>query len=285
MHHALQRRTLAAAVVAAAAVAACSSGGSGKGLTVSATAAPRASGSSRAALEAGNGIVIDRIRVVVADFEVEGSAACAAPTGPTGPTGVTGPTGPTGAAGPMMDGREDGSGDDGGECEVEGGPFLVDLSGADLSGGVHAVAGIAVPAGTYDEIRFRIRTITPAQAGTDAGLAAMAQAGASILVDGTDGGVPFQFSSAIRVSQKREGSIVVDPATGANVTLDFDPSGWFQGPAGTKLAPADPAMRSAIESSIRASIRVKHDDDHDGHDDEGHDGGDDGTGGGGPGDD
>ncbi|MEI6226532.1 MAG: hypothetical protein WCS72_17440, partial [Deltaproteobacteria bacterium] len=137
--------------------------------------------------------------------------------------------------------------------------------------GVHAVAGIDLPSGTYEELRFRIQPITAAKAGTNAGLAEMAAAGASILIDGTDAGVPFHFKSALVVSQKREGNVTVDPSTGANVTLDFDPSKWFQTASGGKLAPGDAASAAAIEANIRGSIKVKHDDDHDGHDDDGKD--------------
>jgi hypothetical protein len=110
--------------------------------------------------------------------------------------------------------------------------------------------------------------IDAAKAGQDAGLLAMAQAGASILVNGTVDGAPFEFASAVSVSQKREGAIVVDPVTGTNVTLDLDPSGWFKAADGSRLDPADPAARSVIEARIQASLRVLCDDDEDGEDDE-----------------
>ena len=61
--------------------------------------------------------------------------------------------------------------------------------------------------------------------------------------------------------------VAVSPA----VTLDFDPSRWFQAADGTKLAPGSASSAAAIEANIRASIRLVHDDDRDGHDDEGHD--------------
>jgi hypothetical protein len=183
-------------------------------------------------------------------------------------------------------GGDDGSGDDGGgECEIEAGPFLVDLSGDTLTGPVHWVATVDVPFGTYQEIKFKVNTISAAKAGTDAGLLAMVDAHASILVEGTRSTTvngttttaPFSFSTPMEVAQKREGAIVV--AEGANVTLDVDPSGWFKAADGTMLDPADATARGAIEANIRASIRVLQDDDEDGHDD-GHDGGGGGDGGG-----
>ena len=245
----------------------CSSGAS-KGVTVSASAASAIGATPRAgakSIDAGNGISIDRLRVVVSRFEIEGSPACAPAT-----PASSGSSGGSGQMGKSMDGSDDSEGD-GSDCEVEKGPLLVDLSGADLAGGVHPVAGIDVPSGTYEEIKFQIHAIDAAQAGASAALGEMAAAGASILVDGTLGGKAFQFKSAIAVAQKREGTIVVDPSTGANVTLDVDPSGWFKAADGSKLDPSDAAAAPAIEANIRASIRVVHDDDRDGKDDEGGD--------------
>jgi hypothetical protein len=263
------RHGIAVATCLALSLAACSSGSSG-GITVSASAARPATAALRAAaLDAGNGVVVDRIRIVVRKFEVEGKPACGAPS--SGSTGTT----TTGAADRGSD--DDSSGMDDGECEIESGPFLVDLSGDALASGVHPVTGIDVPAGTYEELRFDVHVIDAAKAGTDAGLLAMAQAGASVLVNGTVDGTAFEFASAVSVSQKREGSIVVDPKTGANVTLDLDPSGWFKAADGSRLSPTDPAARSAIEARIQSSLRVLHDDDEDGEDDEseGHGGSDD----------
>ena len=280
------------ALAAVGFLAACS-GSSTKNLTVSASTASAKAVTSPSSparfIDAGNGVSIDRVRLVVRKFEVEGQPACptgptgatgvTGPTGATGPTGVTGPTGPTGMSGTsgvLADGShsggygaEDGdSGGDDGECEIEAGPFLVDLSGAGLDGTAHPVAGVDVPAGTYEELRFRIAPIDAAKAGSDAGLAAMAQAGASILVDGTLNGTPFQFSTATRLDQKREGAVQVGGTAGTNVTLDFDPSGWFKAADGSLLDPTSADAKPAIEQNIRSSIRVKHDDDRDGHDDE-----------------
>jgi hypothetical protein len=101
----------------------------------------------------------------------------------------------------------------------------------------------------------------------------MAAAHASILVDGTMDGVAFQFSTPMALTQKREGALVVDADTGANVTLDFDASTWFKTADGGKLDPTDPTDQGAILANIRASIRVVSDDDHDGEEDGEEDGG------------
>jgi hypothetical protein len=190
----------------------------------------------------------------------------------------------SGSGGGGMSGGDDGmDDDDGDECEIEGGPYLIDLAGADLTGGVHFVVGLDVPAGTYEEVKFKINTISASKAGTDAGLLAMADAHASILVDGTMDGVPFQFSTPMALTQSREGAIVVDDATGANVTLDFDASGWFKAADGSKLDPTAPTDQGAILANIRASIRVVSDDDHDGKEDGEHGDGAHGNGGNGSG--
>jgi len=247
-----------------AALVGCSSSTS-KGMTVSASTASAVGATARAgaaSIGGGNGITIDRIRLVVKKFEIEGAPACT-PAASGSSSGKSGTGGMSGSSG-----SDDGSGSDGGECEIESGPFMVDLSGSDLATGVHPVTGIDVPSGTYEELRFQIHVIDASQAGANAGLAEMAAAGASILVDGTQGGAAFQFKSAITVDQKREGKIVVDPATGVNVTLDLDASGWFKASDGSKLGPADAVAASAIDANIRASVRVVHDDDHDGKDDD-----------------
>jgi hypothetical protein len=205
-----------------AALAGCSSAMS-KGVTVSASAASAVGATGKASatsIDEGNGISIDRVRLVVKKFEIDGASACASAASGSS-SGKSGTGGIGGSSG-----SDDGSGSDGGECETESGPFLVDLLGSDLVTGVHPVTGIDVPSGTYEELRFQIHVIDTSEAGAKAGLAEMAAAGASILVDGTQGGAAFQFKSAITVDQKREGKIVVDAAAGVNVTLDLDASDW-----------------------------------------------------------
>jgi hypothetical protein len=270
--------------VATVIVLAGCSGGS-KGLSVSAsTAATPPGGTARASIDAGNGLTIDRLRLVVRKVEVEGGedgAACPlAPPPPPAETPAT-PAAPqtsvvpgdhsgSGSSGSGSSGDDDGMDDDEGECEIEAGPFLVDLSGEALSAGVHWVAAVDVPAGTWHEVKFVINTINAEKANGDAGLLEMVDAHASILVDGTRDGAPFTFSLPLEVKQSREGAIVVDPATGANVTLDIDPSGWFKAADGSRLDPEDPTAQGAIIRNVKASIRVLHDDDGDGHDDEDH---------------
>jgi hypothetical protein len=271
-------------VLAVLVVAAGCTSSNGKGLSVSATVSSTAADTNTVAsgnaIDAGNGVFITRIRVVVAKAEVEGSPACPNEIAPAPTTllpvlsrhGSRG-SGPHGGTCLCNGSEEDESGDgdckddDASECEIEGGPYLVDLSGTALTGGVHFVVGLDVPAGTYDEVEFKIKTINARKAGSDAGLQDMAAAHASILVDGTMDGATYRFSTPMALKQERQGPIVVD-AAGGNVTLDFDASGWFKASDGSKLDPTDPTARGAILANIRSSIRVLSDHDCDGWDDD-----------------
>jgi hypothetical protein len=285
------------ALVGVVVVTGCTSG-AGKGLSISAgshtgsqslgaAVPPATAAAATNSIDAGSGILITRIRVLVARAELEGSPACPAPVMPVPTTtmpasspartptldshGGGSSSGDSGGSGDGAGGgSDDGSAADGSddhECEITGGPFLVDLSGAALTGGVTFVVDLAAPAGTYEELKFRIDTLSASQAGTDAGLLAMADAHASILVDGTIDGAPFQFATPMALVQKREGRLVVDPVSGANVTLDFDASGWFKSADGSKLDPASPLAQGAILANLRASLRLVSDDDHDGKED------------------
>ena len=175
------------------------------------------------------------------------------------------------------DGGGDGGSGDGGDGEGEGqedggelafGPFLVDLSGTDLTGGIHFQFKLDVPDGTYEEVSFRVDPVSAAAAASApveaqrAGLAELAGKGASVLVNGTSQGAPFELAAPISAKQENEGSVVVD-ANGAALTLNVDPSRWFLAADGsTVLDPSDAANAAAISANIRASIRVENEDDH-----------------------
>lgn len=233
----------------------CSNGS--KGLSVSAKASP-AEGATQLGLDLGNGVVLERVRILVKEVEVEKDGPCPAPEAP-----------PAAAVAPMHGGDDDDGEDDGDECELEFGPFLVDLGGEALAGGIHPVFDVPVPAGTYEELEFKVNTISSHHAGDDPGLAEMHAKHASVIVNGTFQGAAFEFVTHFEAEHEREGHVVIDPETGANVTLDVDASGWFTAADGTTvLDPGDPTNQGAIFHNIRASLRVKLDDDHDGCDDD-----------------
>lgn len=254
---------------------------SSKGLTVRANAAADQPAATSLTLNGGT-IVVDRVRMVVRKVEVEGSPTdgCTTPTPPTTPTTPTTPAGGTTApvtvqddhGGTSGDGDHQGGeaeGDHDGECELEFGPFAIDLSGAALASGIHKQFDVPVPAGTYEEIAFKIDTINAEKAGTDQVLKDLAALHASIAIDGTIDGTAFHFTTPIEVESKHEGAITVDPATGAGLTLDVDPTHWFTAADGTtRLDPNATTDQGAILANIRASLRLQHDDDGDGCDDD-----------------
>jgi hypothetical protein len=279
------------AVLAAGGLAiACSSGS--KGLSVRASAAGDTTTGDVLKLN-NDTITVDRVRMVVRKVEIEGtpsSGACTptATTSPTTPATCTGTatapssgpddhggTGGSGGSGPGG-GSDDGSGHDGeaegdddGECELEFGPFAVDLSGAALVQGIHQQFDIPVPAGTYREIKFKIDTINAEKAGADAVLQELANLHASIAIDGTIDGKEFHFTTPMEVESKHEGAITVDPTTGAGLTLDISPTAWFTAADGTtRLDPNATTDQGAILANLRASLRLAHDDDMDGCDDD-----------------
>lgn len=242
---------IGAVMAAALGLALACSGSSKGGLSVSARSAVTAGAASTSGLDLGNGIVVQRVRLVVRHVEVEGAETHGKGT-------CSGQDG--------MDDHEEDSADN---CqdELKFGPFLVDLSGTALGGGVHHQFDVGIPEGTYEEIDVEIGPIPASRAGSDAGLKAMADLQASLAVDGTVDGQAFHFTAPLEVEQEREGSVPVG-ASGADITLDFDPTGWFGGTGSARLDPTVTANAAAIVANVRASLHVAHDENHDGCDDE-----------------
>ena len=161
------------------------------------------------------------------------------------------------------------------EVEAEDGPFLLDLAGAELAGGIKHLFSISVPVGTYDDLRFVVHKLEDGQRIGDADVDSSR---ASIVLDLTVDGEPFRFTTDVNDTQRIAGTFVVD-AKGSpdNITIDIDPTGWFTAGDGSFLDPRDGANRQAIEDNLRRSIDAFDDDDRDGHDDDGP-GNDDGSG-------
>ncbi len=256
---------------AALAVGACGGQNAGK-LSVSAKGMDAAAVSGKA-LQLANGIAIDRVRVAVKEVELEGGTCVPAEPSPMpGSPGVSGVQSAHEEGSDHPDGgqghEEDGEDHDH-DCEVELGPFGIDLSGDQLAGPVTQVFDGQVPPGTYHELEIKI---CPVDANRGAFFAEMN--GASVIVDGSvtvgsgEGTVvtPFTLSFPICAELERETKIVVEPGgQSANVTLSFDPSAWFAGPNGATLDPTKPEDQAAIAANVRAAFDAFEDEDRDGH--------------------
>jgi hypothetical protein len=246
----------------AVALAACS-GSSGIRVNASTSSATPASASASASLDLGNGVALERIAIAVRRVEIEGEDACDGGGAP-----VSGLSAGRGTLASAHSGGED-HGDDGDDaCELEFGPFAIDLSGSELAGGVHWMFDVPVPAGTYDEIEIEVNTVPARKAGDDAVLAELAALHASVAVWGTFDGEDFLFTTPMEIEGERRGAFVVDDESAPAVTFDIDPTGWF-GAGEDRLDPRDPTSQGRILANIRASIRLDRDDDGDGCDDDG----------------
>ncbi len=273
------------AVMIAGVVAGCGQQKSSKSSLTVSTHAGVAADASPAGLTLSNGIEISEIRMAVRRVFVDGDdaefACSTASSGMPPPVrsgehewdpffGWTGV--PTGGDDGEDHHRHDGPemGDDG-ECDFAFGPFDVDLAGSALVAPVAFGFDVPVPPGTYEDVAIDVGMVSTTVAGDNEVLQGLTADHASIVVDGfvqmdASTTVPFSFRTPMHVRQRRHGKIVI--GEGSNVTLDFDPSGWFTGPDGARLDPNDPTARGDILANIRASIRLLKDDDHDGIDDD-----------------
>jgi hypothetical protein len=247
----------------ALAASACSSGSrSSLTLSTTATATDSDAGSQADAGSVGGGIslcdrlLIDRVRLVVRRIDLE-RAAGGADAGTDG-----GMSTDAGTVSCDCDEGESVCVKPGGNVHI--GPFLVDAVGSELTGGIHEVFDVAIPEGTYEEVRFVINTLSRRQATADGGLSEMKDLHASIAVDGFFAGSPFRFTTAMRLKQKQEGTFEVGPGT-KNIILTVDPRSWFVGDDGQLLDPTDPRNRGRILANIRCSVRMSSEDaDHEG---------------------
>ena len=167
-----------------------------------------------------------------------------------------------------IESEEDISNDDGDEVSVKVGPFVVYLN---LNGVTTDFAISNIPAGTYNEIKFKIHKIEASETppdpefeeGDDNSLRY------SVIVKGTYNSNPFIYKSRKSSHQniELENPLVVEPNTFTNLTITVDPSTWFI-KDNMILDPTDPANVNDIDNNIKDSFkRCFKDDDHDGDDD------------------
>ena len=157
---------------------------------------------------------------------------------------------------------------EGDEVVVRVGPFVVNLN---LTGLTTDFVVSDIPAGTYDEIRFKIHKtggdeIPPDPEFID-GVDSTKRY--SVIVKGTYNGIPFIYRSSKTASQKLrlDQPLVVEENTMTNLTITVDPLTWFYDD-GNLLDPTDTNNMGKIDHNISASFRnAFRDNNHDCHGD------------------
>ena len=153
-------------------------------------------------------------------------------------------------------------------AEVEIGPMIVDLP---LDGGAEHAISAQVPAGVYDEIKFKVHRPESGSADDQAFIQAHPTfADVSIRVTGTWNGEPFVYEAQQGYEQEISLAtplVVTDAA--AHLTLATDVGIWFVNEAGSglvdpRLALTGLAFESLVEHNIELSFEAFEDDDRDG---------------------
>lgn len=252
------------AVAAATTLAACSSTSSGSGSagsvalnlattpvarTAAMAAGPGVSLASETIADGTNTLLIDSAAVVLRKIELQSADTA------------------QGACHPDDDTERP---DD--DCEeIKLAPVLVDLP----LGGTTAERQftVEIPAGTYDELEFKIHKLTSSS--RDAALLAQHPefANASIRLKGTFNGTPFTFLSDVTAEYEQELSppLVIAAAGATDLTINVDLDSWFR-PNGTTLINPATANKgqpneSVVANRIRASFKGFEDKNRDGRED------------------
>ncbi len=200
----------------------------------------------------GNTLVLDSVRVVLREIELERQQEeC-----------------PDDAA----EGREDDA------CEeFDAGIRLLELP---MDGSVRQTVAVRAPADTYDELEFEIHKPDDDEPEGQQFIAEHpAFEDVSIRVRGTFNGEPFLFLQDLNEEQERElvPPLVVEEGAAVNVTLHLDVGAWFVEAGGGLVDPATAndggPNEDLVEENIESSIEVFEDDDEDGRDDDEDDGG------------
>lgn len=277
----MNSKILAVAATLAVALAACG-GSKTANLSLSAKAAtastPTSTPSTPATIDAGNGISISEIRIVVRKLKLEGTVATAdgGSSARSAITTVNSQRTDTGAgeseSGPGEDGRTEVEREQDDAKEPVLGPLLADVTAASLVGGIEQIFNGQVPEGTFNELKFAVGPVTAAPSGAGAQFAEMVSKNASIIIDYTitdsngKTSPSLQFVSSLTAQFSIEGNIVVSASKANNITLGLDSTRWFV--SGTAfLDPRVDANKAAIENNIKASIQAFQDDDRSGIED------------------
>ncbi len=161
----------------------------------------------------------------------------------------------------------DGGVDTPGGVYVGPGPFLIELSGPQLTGGTFTplVNDYAVGAKGFYEMDIDLLPVSQGDVVLKPDLQPML--GKSFVIQGTNQqGAQFTFESSIAKVLVRE-SVFRMGMNHNNIDVNIAPNAWFLHPdGGAPLDPAsaDPAVRALIEENVAASIDAYEDDDMNG---------------------
>lgn len=207
---------------------------------------------------------LSSVKLVIRKIDLRGYTDCggASPTPSGTETGSETPTptetpSPTATATPAFTAVTE---NDGCEVEPEIGPFLVDLSGADVNGTLQqGILDAQLPIAHYDRVRYNLHELEDGATSSDPAMQSMIDARLSVRVEGVDAdGAAFTFESDLNETREDFVSLLIGE-TGVegieNITLVVDPSGWFGSGAGACLDPS--SDRDAIEERIAASIDLE----------------------------
>jgi hypothetical protein len=154
-----------------------------------------------------------------------------------------------------------------GNVYVGPGPFLIDLSGPQLTGGTFTplVNDYAVGAKGFYEMDIDLLPVSQGDVALNPSLQPML--GNTFVIHGTNQqGAQFTFQSSMATVLIRE-SVFRMGMNHNNIDVNIAPNAWFLHPdGGAPLDPAstDPAVRALIESNVATSIDAYEDDDMNG---------------------
>jgi hypothetical protein len=158
------------------------------------------------------------------------------------------------------------------ECEnINVGPFVLNLK---LNSTVNLISSSFSPAGTYDDVKFKIHKLGRNETVIDPDFSDM-NGRYSVIVRGTYNQADFIFKSSVSVSQKLElpEKVLTSTNSNSNITLQAKPILWFMRMDNTILDPNNTFNREEIDrnirNNIRESLRMFKDNDHNGHPDGG----------------
>jgi len=154
------------------------------------------------------------------------------------------------------------------EENIKVGPFVVNLN----VGGVttdFAVNGI--PAGTYDEIKFKIHKLEASETPPDPEFKEGNDSSQrySVIVKGTYNSIPFVYKSRKSAHQELEFNppIIIEAGTAVSLTITVDPNSWFY-KDGLLLDPSNSSNENDIDNNIEKSFKKAFEDnDDDGEED------------------